>query len=257
MSDTLHAEGIPDALVLLHYHVGSQVPDIQTISRATREAARFYAKLRKMGHSLGYLDVGGGLGVDYDGSRTSFDSSRNYTLHEYTRDIVYNVMEICDSEQVEHPVIVSESGRFIVAPHSVLVIEAFGSIEKEETEGCRRRSRRPEARRRHDRDPRGTQREAPPREPPRRPADPRPGPVDVRSWSARSPCKGQDRHALLADRGEDRGLAQGTGQIPEEVRELEVALADQLLCNFSVFQSSARSLGSGAALPGHADPPSR
>jgi arginine decarboxylase len=70
MSDTLHAEGIPEALVLLHYHVGSQVPDIQTISRATREAARFYAKLKKMGHALGYLDVGGGLGVDYDGSRT-------------------------------------------------------------------------------------------------------------------------------------------------------------------------------------------
>ena len=67
MSDSLHAEGIPDALVLLHYHVGSQVPDIGTINRATREAARFYAKLKKMGHSLGYLDVGGGLGVDYDG----------------------------------------------------------------------------------------------------------------------------------------------------------------------------------------------
>ena len=72
----------------MHFHVGSQVPDIATIKRAVREAARYYAKLSKMGHELGYLDVGGGLGVDYDGSRTSFDSSTNYSLQEYARDVV-------------------------------------------------------------------------------------------------------------------------------------------------------------------------
>ena len=107
------------------------MPDISTIKRAVREAARYYAKLSKIGHALGYLDVGGGLGVDYDGSRTSFDSSTNYSLQEYCNDVVYNIMEVCDSEGVAHPAIVSEGGRAIVAHHSVLVVEAFGSIEKD------------------------------------------------------------------------------------------------------------------------------
>ena len=130
-SEMLKREGLAHCLKLVHFHVGSQVPDISTIKRAVREAARYYAKLSKMGHELGYLDVGGGLGVDYDGSRTSFDSSTNYSLQEYCNDVVYNIMEVCDSEQVAHPAIVSEGGRAIVAHHSVLVVEAFGSIEKD------------------------------------------------------------------------------------------------------------------------------
>jgi arginine decarboxylase len=129
-SDMLHAAGLAHCLKLVHFHVGSQVPDIGTIKRAVREAARFYAKLSKMGHELGYLDVGGGLGVDYDGSRTTFDSSMNYSLDEYVRDIVYTVKEVCDSESVAHPTLVSESGRAIVAQHSVLIVETFGAIEK-------------------------------------------------------------------------------------------------------------------------------
>ncbi len=129
-SDMLMKAGLGHCLKLVHFHVGSQVPDIGTIKRAAREAARFYAKLAKMGHALGYIDVGGGLGVDYDGSRTTFDSSTNYTLPEYARDIVYSIMEVCDSEKVAHPTIVSESGRAIVAHHSVLLVETFGSIEK-------------------------------------------------------------------------------------------------------------------------------
>src|SRR5580692_4767994 len=129
-SETLKNEGLAHCLKLIHFHVGSQVPDIGTIKRAVREGARFYAKMVKMGHELGYLDVGGGLGVDYDGSRTTFDSWANYSLQEYARDIVYNIMDVCDSEKVAHPTIISESGRAIVAHHSVLVVEAFGSIEK-------------------------------------------------------------------------------------------------------------------------------
>src|SRR6185312_5616782 len=130
-SEMLKAAGLSHCLKLVHFHVGSQVPDISTIKRAVREAARYYAKLSKMGHELGYLDVGGGLGVDYDGSGTSFDSSTNYSLQEYCNDVVYNILEVCDSEAVAHPKIVSEGGRAIVAHHSVLVVEAFGSIEKD------------------------------------------------------------------------------------------------------------------------------
>lgn len=129
-SEMLKAAGLAHCFKLVHFHVGSQVPDISTIKRAVREAARYYAKLYKLGHELGYLDVGGGLGVDYDGSRSDFDSSANYSLQEYANDVVWNIMDVCDSESVPHPAIVSEGGRAIVAHHSVLVVEAFSSIEK-------------------------------------------------------------------------------------------------------------------------------
>src|SRR5467141_4429001 len=129
-SQMLKDAGLAHCLKLVHFHVGSQVPDISTIKRAVREAARYYAKLCQLGHELGYLDVGGGLGVDYDGSRSDFDSSANYSLQEYTNDVVWNIMDVCDSEGVAHPAIVSEGGRAIVAHHSVLVMEAFSSIEK-------------------------------------------------------------------------------------------------------------------------------
>src|SRR5438270_1349425 len=129
-SEMLKAADLGHCFKLVHFHVGSQVPDISTIKRAVREAARYYAKLCKLGHELGYLDVGGGLGVDYDGSRSDFDSSTNYSLQEYANDVVWNIMDVCDSEGVPHPAIVSEGGRAIVAHHSVLVMEAFSSIER-------------------------------------------------------------------------------------------------------------------------------
>ncbi|WP_437602238.1 biosynthetic arginine decarboxylase [Sorangium sp. So ce590] len=122
--------GMSAAFKLLHFHIGSQVPDILIIKRAVREATRYYAKLRKMGQRIEYIDVGGGLAIDYDGSRSTFHSSMNYSVEEYARDIVHNIADICDDERVPHPNIVSESGRAIVAHHSVLVVQAFGSIEK-------------------------------------------------------------------------------------------------------------------------------
>ena len=91
-----------------------------------QEASRFYAKLHKMGFPVEYMDVGGGLGVDYDGSRSAFDSSTNYSLQEYANDIVYYIADVCNAEKVPHPNIVSESGRGIVAYHSVLLVEVFG-----------------------------------------------------------------------------------------------------------------------------------
>jgi arginine decarboxylase len=128
--EILKEADLSSSFKLLHFHIGSQVPDIQIIKRAVREATRHYAKLRKMGQTIEYLDVGGGLAIDYDGSRSTFHSSMNYSLEEYARDVVYNIGDICDEEKVPHPDIISESGRAIVAHHSVLVVEAFGSIEK-------------------------------------------------------------------------------------------------------------------------------
>ncbi len=130
VSAMLKEADLADCLKLVHFHSGSQIPDILTIKKAVREGAMFYAKLARLGHPLGYIDVGGGLGVDYDGSRTTFHSSINYSLNEYARDIVYNIMDVCDSQGVEHPVIISESGRALVAHHSVLVVETFGHIKK-------------------------------------------------------------------------------------------------------------------------------
>src|SRR5437868_10768227 len=129
-TEILKSENLSHCLKLLHFHIGSQVPDILTVKKAVQEAARYYAKLHKMGFKIEYLDVGGGLGVDYDGSRSAFDSSTNYTLQEYTNDIVYYIADVCNAEKVPHPDIISESGRAIVAHHSVLIVEVFGAIEK-------------------------------------------------------------------------------------------------------------------------------
>ena len=129
-TEMLKAENLGHCFKLLHFHIGSQVPDILTVKKAVQEAARLYAKLHKMGFPISYLDVGGGLGVDYDGSRSAFDSSTNYTLQEYTNDVVYYIADVCNAENVPHPDIISESGRAIVAHHSVLIVEVFGAIEK-------------------------------------------------------------------------------------------------------------------------------
>lgn len=122
--------GMEGAFKLVHFHIGSQVPDILIIKRAVREAARYYAKLRRLGHPVEYIDVGGGLAIDYDGSRTPTEASMNYSVEEYARDIVGNIQDVCDEERVPHPHLVSESGRAIVAQHCVLVVEAFGAIER-------------------------------------------------------------------------------------------------------------------------------
>ncbi len=129
-ADLLKAENLGHCFKLLHFHIGSQVPDILTVKKAVQEAARLYAKLQKMGFPISYLDVGGGLGVDYDGSRSAFESSINYTLQEYTNDVVYYIGDVCNAENVPHPDIISESGRALVAHHSVLIVEVFGAIEK-------------------------------------------------------------------------------------------------------------------------------
>ncbi len=237
-TDLLKAENLTHSFKLLHFHIGSQVPDILTVKKAVQEAARFYAKLYKMGFPIQYIDVGGGLGVDYDGSRSAFDSSTNYTLQEYTNDVVYYIADVCNAEKVPHPDIVSESGRAIVAHHSVLIVEVFGAIGKV----------RADANITYGETEHPLVREL----------------LDIR----RNLCKLNKLEAYhdALERREDAhnmftlGLLElpekariehlyweisqqvvqsfrGQAYIPEEIRKLEDSLGDQYLCNFSVFQS--------------------
>jgi arginine decarboxylase len=118
-----------DCLQLLHFHIGSQITAIRAIKDALREASRIYVELDKLGANMRYLDCGGGLGVDYDGSQTTFHSSINYSLEEYAADVVSQIAEACDARGVAHPAIVTESGRALVAHHSVLVFNVLGTNE--------------------------------------------------------------------------------------------------------------------------------
>ena len=237
-TEMLKAENLSHCLKLLHFHIGSQVPDILIVKKAVQEAARFYAKLHKMGFAIEYMDVGGGLGVDYDGSRSAFDSSTNYSLQEYTNDIVYYIADVCNAEKVPHPDIVSESGRAIVAHHSVLIVEVFGAIEKI----------RPGEAFQYGDSEHALVREL----------------LDIKKNLAKlnkleafhdAQERKEDAHQMftlglldLPDKAKIENLYweigrdvvqsfQGQAYIPEEIRKLEDTLADQYLCNFSVFQS--------------------
>ncbi|HVR42899.1 MAG TPA: biosynthetic arginine decarboxylase [Thermoanaerobaculia bacterium] len=235
----LREAGMESSFKLLHFHIGSQIPDILTIKRAVREAARYYAKLRRMGLALDYLDVGGGLAIDYDGSRSTFHSSMNYSVQEYANDIVYNIMDICDEEHVPHPTIVSESGRAIVAHHSVLVVEAFGSIEKTPAAGNGELNAHHKL-------------------------------IDellyiqshlssrnlTESWHDLIQLKERAQNMFelgileldvkgrveslfweIAEAIHGRVLALDPSEVPEDLKALQLELADQHICNFSVFQS--------------------
>src|ERR1700745_1186172 len=237
-SNYLKGEGMADSLVLVHFHVGSQVTDIGVIKRAVREAARFFAKLSKMGHPMQFIDVGGGLGVDYDGSRTAFDSSMNYTLQEYARDVVYNIMDVVDSEKVPHPTIVSEGGRAIVAHHSVLIVAAFGSIEKGTADLSLQMK---------DTDPKlladivEIQRTLTKQNRMENLHDAQQVKEQVQSMfelgllDLESKAKIETIYWQIAESVVD--LCRGMRYVPDEVKELEISLGDQYLCNFSVFQS--------------------
>jgi arginine decarboxylase len=121
----LKNKGMLDCLELLHYHIGSQVPSIQSIKSSLKEAARFYTELYAMGAKPKFIDVGGGLGVDYDGSGSS-DSSVNYSEQEYANDVVSTIQILCDEKNVPHPNIITESGRALVAHHSILIFNVMG-----------------------------------------------------------------------------------------------------------------------------------
>ena len=249
-SRLLQEAGLADCLKLIHFHIGSQVPDILTIKKAVREGAMFFAKLSKMGHGLEYIDVGGGLGVDYDGSRTTFHSSINYSLNEYARDVIYNIMDVCDAEGVAHPVVISESGRALVAHHSLLVVETFGNIKKAQVE-----------------------------EEPVAPTLKHKLVDDA--WDAYQNISESNPLEAYHDAQQYKGEAQtrfelglldleikaeverifwlvgvkvleffqGAEYVPDEIVELESKYSDQYLCNFSVFQSLLDHWGFGQLFP--------
>ena len=236
--EKLKAANLKASLKLFHFHIGSQVPNIITIKNAVIEATRFYCQLAKMGFPMGYIDVGGGLGIDYDGSRSNFESSMNYSMEEYARDVVFNVREICRSAGVAEPDIVSESGRAVVAPHSMLVVEVFERINKRESLGKQHQ-----------------------------PKEKQKIVCDLEVLLKNKPKLGRlerfhdalqkkDEAFSLFNLGyldlENRAAAEQifwqiceqiakegekAGYQPEELHDLSKLLADQYVCNFSVFQS--------------------
>ncbi len=233
----LRAARMVRSLRLLHFHIGSQVPNIITIKNAVTEASRFYVQLVRMGFPMGYLDVGGGLGIDYDGSRTNFESSMNYSMDEYARDVVSNIHDVCSSSEIKAPTIVSESGRAVAAPHSMLVLEVFERISNNHPL------------------------------PDMDPAEKRPKVVqDLRDILDKphiysrlerfhdALARKEEAFSLfnhgyldLAGRAQAESLfwqicrqidgEKQTGYQPEELIELKQMLSDQYVCNFSVFQS--------------------
>ncbi len=234
----LRENDLLDTFELLHFHLGSQISSIRSVKDGLREAAHVYINLVKLGAPLGYLDVGGGLGVDYDGSQTNFTSSLNYTLQEYANDVVFGIMEVCDAHEVPHPRLVSESGRATVAHHAVLVMDVLGVSEL--AVGSLPKQLPPDA------------------------APPLRRLFDTHKEVSRKNLL-ESYHDAISDRDEclllfgvghlsleHRGLAEELfwaicqkvlkisrtlQEIPEDLEGLERSLADTYFCNFSVFQS--------------------
>ena len=124
--DYLKQRGMVDCLQLVHFHLGSQITNIRSIKAALTEVGRVYTEMHRIGANVNYIDVGGGLGIDYDGSQSDFESSINYTLQEYANDVVFRIKSVCDEAGVPHPTIISESGRAMVGYHSLLVFDVVG-----------------------------------------------------------------------------------------------------------------------------------
>ena len=245
-----------DCLQLVHCHPGSQLQDIRRVKDAINELAHVYAELKLLGAGLQYIDIGGGLGVDYDGSGTNYESSMNYTLNEYASDVVYRIKSVCDARDVPHPMIVSESGRAIAAHHSVLVFDVLGASKLDQFKV----TGRPEE------DYAGRE-ELP--QPVRDLFD------SYRSVNERrlvecyhDALQAREQALQMFNLGylslEFRGLAEKLywsictrirefcrklDRVPEELENLESMLSDIYFCNFSVFQSLPDSWAIGQLFP--------
>jgi arginine decarboxylase len=227
-----------DCFELLHFHLGSQVSNIRNFKNALHEASRFYVEVVRAGAPLRYLDVGGGLGVDYDGSQTNFASSMNYTTEEYANDVVFGVMEACQAAGVPHPILVSESGRAVVAHHAVLVTEVLG-VSEFDTEGVPEVL--PEATTAVVKKLWSTYRELSRK-------TLLEGYHDASEYKEESLTLFSLGHLTLDQRVAAENLywaichkilrmARELDEMPEELETLERQLADTYFCNFSVFQS--------------------
>jgi arginine decarboxylase len=245
-----------DCLQLVHCHTGSQLQDIRRVKDSINELAHVYAELKIMGAGLQFIDIGGGLGVDYDGSGTNYESSMNYTLNEYASDVVYRIKAVCDARGVPHPMIVSESGRAIAAHHSLLIFDTLGSSRLDEFKVTGR----------PDEDYLGKE-ELP--QPVRDLFD------AYRSVNERRlvECyhdsqQARDQALQMFNLGylslEFRGLAEKLywaictrirdytrklDRVPEELENIEDLLSDLYFCNFSVFQSLPDSWAIGQLFP--------
>jgi arginine decarboxylase len=245
-----------DCLELVHCHPGSQLQDIRRVKDAINELAHVYAELKLMGAGLKYIDVGGGLGVDYDGSGTNFESSMNYTMNEYASDVVYRIASVCNARGIDHPIIVSESGRATAAHHSVLIFNVLGSsaLDQFRITGRVEQDYTGEA------------------ELPQPVADLF---VAYRSVSERrlvecyhDALQAREQVLQMFNLGlmslEFRGLAERLywatcarirdycrklEQVPEELEGLELILSDTYFCNFSIFQSLPDSWAIGQLFP--------
>ncbi len=235
----LEEMNLKDCLQLIHFHIGSQITKIRYISSALHEAAQFYVQLRKMGFNVSFIDCGGGLGVDYDGTRSSnSESSVNYSIQEYVNDCVYSIVEEADEANIPHPNIITECGRSLTAHHSVLIMEVMESVSA-----------------------------------PQMPEDFKPGPDDhklvhdlTEVWDKLTPRSmledwhdAQDlreealdlfRHGIIdlktraqiesifwAVSHEIAEMAHHQKHVPEELRKLDKQMADKYFCNFSLFRS--------------------
>ena len=246
----LREQGMLDCLQLLHFHIGSQVTSIRAFNTALREATRIYTELVRLGANMRYFDVGGGLGVDYDGSQTNFESSMNYSVDEYAASVVATLTDACNALQIPHPDIITESGRAMVAHHAALIFDVLGVTRMVETA------------------------------PPKAPADdaceelkelwevyqsitgknilePLHDATDIREQSLMKFNLGLTG---LEERADVEALyfavtmklwrtAERLDHLPEEIEPLQRALADIYYCNFSVFQSVPDTWAIGQLFP--------
>jgi arginine decarboxylase len=216
--EVLRSHGMLDCLKLVHCHPGSQLHDIRRVKDAVNELAQVYAELARLGAGLEYIDVGGGLGIDYDGSRTSFESSTNYSLREYASDVVYRVGAVCNARGLAHPMIISESGRAITAHHSVLIFNTLGAMRLDRFSV------------------------------PERPGNGSLPPPVADLYDAFQTVGERRLVECFHDAQQAREQAQQMfslgyltiemrSRIPEELEDLETILSDIYFCNMSVFQS--------------------
>jgi arginine decarboxylase len=236
--EELKARGMEDCFQLLHFHLGSQITNIRQVKGAVNEAARLYAELSKAGAGLRYMDVGGGLGIDYDGSQTDFESSVNYTLQEYANDVVYHIQNVCDEAGVAHPTIVTESGRAIAAYHSVLVFNVLGVSGLGDEEAALELPPEPEQplidlqetyRSVSSRNLLETYHDA------QQALDQALNLFSLGYLSLQQRCLAENLHWTICRKV--LKLAKELDYLPEELEPLEASLSDTYFCNFSLFQS--------------------